>query len=85
MNEEQIKLNLEKIDFQCQKCSNCCRKEPGAVFLTKTDIENIIKNLNITFNEFYEKCTETVYKDDKKLLILKEKPNYDCIFWNNGC
>ncbi|HOV14077.1 MAG TPA: YkgJ family cysteine cluster protein [Spirochaetota bacterium] len=77
--------NIENIDFSCQKCSNCCRIDPGAVFLTEEDVKNIAKNIGTTIEKFLKECCRSLEKDGRFVASLKEKPNYDCIFWNNGC
>lgn len=30
-------------------------------------------------------CRKAPYYGGKTVLALREKTNYDCIFWNNGC
>jgi len=85
ISSENIKRRLSKLDFSCNRCSNCCRNEPGSVYLTKKDIDNLSTFLILSKNEFVKEYCRTVIKDDKKVLALLEKTNYDCIFWNNGC
>lgn len=76
---------LKKIDFKCKQCSNCCRKEPGIVLLTKEDVNKIANALEMTIKDFIQECCRSVYRDEKVYISLNEKSNYDCIFWNNGC
>ncbi len=83
--DKKIYSFINTIDFECQRCSNCCRKEPGAVFLTEEDLNSICKLLQITQIEFIKKYCRGLYKNDKFVLSLLEKINYDCIFWDNGC
>ncbi|OHD13659.1 MAG: hypothetical protein A2086_01060 [Spirochaetes bacterium GWD1_27_9] len=83
--KEAILKRLSKLDFNCEKCSSCCRYESGAVFLTLDDVKKICDNLSISIDKFLVECCRGLYKDDKFVVALKEKPNYDCIFWNNGC
>lgn len=77
--------NIKNLDFSCQRCSNCCRLEPGAVFLTQEDAENISEILNLSLNDFLTKYCREIYKGKIPVVALKEKKNYDCILWNNGC
>lgn len=77
--------NIKNLDFSCQRCSNCCRLEPGAVFLTQEDADNISKSLGLSLNDFLTKYCRELYKGDIPVVALKEKKNYDCILWNGGC
>ncbi|HPO48761.1 MAG TPA: YkgJ family cysteine cluster protein [Spirochaetota bacterium] len=77
--------NIENTDFSCQKCSNCCRIEPGAVFLTEEDVIRIAKNLKLPVLTFLKECCRSLEKDGKFVAALKERANYDCVFWNDGC
>ena len=85
INEKKLYSFLAKIDFNCQKCSVCCRIDPGAVFLTKHDVDKISKNLCLNINEFLKEYCRGIDKGFKTMVSLKEKLNYDCIFWDNGC
>jgi len=76
---------LENYDFKCQQCSVCCRHEPGAVFLTKEDVIKIHTKLDLTLSEFLKKYCRSLEKNNKNVAALKEKSNYDCIFWDSGC
>ncbi len=72
--------------FSCEGCSNCCRYEPGYVFLSRRDIYRLASFLHATYKEITEKYCRPVAIHDIKRLSLKEKQNYDCIFWeNNRC
>ena len=86
-NHDKINNNafLKDIDFKCQKCSVCCRIYPGAVYLTDKDISKILKFIKIKKLDFFKKYCRPIEKNGIKLLSLKEKSNFDCIFWNNGC
>ena len=84
--ETDIYKLLDKMDFSCQRCSKCCRIDPGAVFLTKTDLENISNHLSLSNEQFLKKYCRTIIKSNKIVISLLEKPNYDCIFWDKkGC
>lgn len=84
-NEKSIIAFLDKIDFECQRCSSCCRHEPGAVFLTENDVEKIYGSLKINKDEFLKRYCRGLHYKNNIYVSLKERSNYDCIFWNNGC
>jgi Fe-S-cluster containining protein len=72
--------------FSCTRCSACCRFEPGYVFLSKIDADILAGFLNMDYTEFIETyCRWITGYGGKARLSLKEKANYDCIFWKKGC
>jgi Fe-S-cluster containining protein len=72
--------------FTCIRCSACCRYQPGFVFLSKKDVEILAAEAKIGYNEFIEVyCRWIPQGGGMERLSLKEKSNYDCIFWNEGC
>jgi len=76
----------EGLQFSCTQCSNCCRNEPGYVYLSKKDLTNLCECFNINSEEFTQTYCRTVpYHDGTDVLCLKEKLGYDCILWDNGC
>ncbi|MCG8570520.1 MAG: YkgJ family cysteine cluster protein [Spirochaetes bacterium] len=83
--EKRIYTLLKSLDFSCTQCSNCCRHDPGVVMLTKEDVTNLKNHLKLSLSEFINQCCEKVHKNNRIHLTLKEKSNFDCIFWNNGC
>lgn len=84
LNKQTIS-NLKEMDFQCQRCSNCCRHDEGYVFLTKENALAIADHLKMTLKEFINQCCRIIDHPQGHVLCLKEKRNYDCIFWSNGC
>lgn len=79
-------LNIIKsISFKCVRCSDCCRIDPGAVMLTQDDLKKISSYLKISESQFIKDYCRPIYKGINKIVSLKEKSNYDCIFWNDGC
>lgn len=74
------------LNFQCQRCSHCCKDEPGFVYLSKIDLQNLLACYNLTKEEFIKKyCRFVPYYDGSEVLCLLEKENYECILWDNGC
>ncbi len=73
------------LKFSCQRCSGCCRHEPGYVFLSEEDLRQMCSKLNLTRNKFISKYCSVVNLGGFKRLTLVEKANNDCIFWDKGC
>jgi Fe-S-cluster containining protein len=72
--------------FSCVRCSRCCRVDPGFVFLRKNDVELLVGALKMKYTEFIKRyCRWTPNAGGGEQLSLKEKTNYDCIFWAAGC
>ena len=73
--------------FSCKRCSACCRFEAGYVFLSGKDrvlLEDYLKIGSREFSNTY--CRWVTLDDGKEHLSLKEKSNFDCIFWTeDGC
>ena len=71
--------------FSCNQCSDCCRKPPALVLLSGTDLERLAKWAGVTEEQFtLMYCRWIPLDDGYDYLSLREKKNYDCIFWNNG-
>src|SRR5574344_288995 len=74
------------LHFSCQKCSHCCRIDPGFVYLSQSDLTNLCQWFKFTQEQFISMyCRKVPYYDGTTVLSLREKKNYDCIFWDNGC
>jgi len=76
--------------FSCQRCSACCRFESGYVYLSRQDVSLLRTALDMPYDKFIEKyCRWVPEWNGKSRLSLKEKRNYDCIFWSKehgeGC
>jgi Fe-S-cluster containining protein len=73
--------------FTCQSgCRYCCAVEPGFVFLSYSDIEKLIKHLQISSKQFLEEYCRKVPFGSFDYVSLNERPNHDCIFLNEkGC
>ena len=72
--------------FSCQKCSSCCRFDPGIVNLSEQDMEKLEKWANLGRDAFISSYCRWVPKGDGyEYLCLLEKPGFDCILWDKGC
>jgi Fe-S-cluster containining protein len=72
--------------FTCTRCSLCCTRDEGYVFLTDPDVERLFRALSMKRGEFVDVyCRWVEFGGGRKLLSLKEKLNNDCIFWKDGC
>ncbi len=78
------KFFTKGLRFECTRCTRCCRFEPGYVFLSKRDIKRISEELNLKISDFIDTYCRRVWIDGGVKISLKEKSNYDCIFWENG-
>jgi uncharacterized protein len=70
--------------FECTGCSNCCRHEPGYVFLTAADLSTLSAELDVTREEFVGTYCRSIDLGGFSRLSLTEKSNYDCVFWRDG-
>ena len=76
--------------FSCKRCSACCRFESGFVFLSRNDVSALKAELKLGNEEFFKLYCRWVPSLNGNLrLSLKEKTNFDCIFWSlergGGC
>lgn len=76
----------EGLRFECKRCSHCCRAEPGFVFLSQSDLTKLCKWFNLNEERFIKTyCRFVPRGGGEAVLSLREKRNYDCILWNDGC
>lgn len=74
------------LKFECRRCSDCCRISPGYVYLSKKDLTSLRDWFKIGEDEFIGKyCRWVQYYGTREALCLREKGNYDCVLWENGC
>lgn len=76
--------------FGCVRCSACCRFDPGTVSLSENDVQRLLEWSKLgrdAFVEAYCRWVPWPLPDGTpaERLCLKEKANYDCIFWDGGC
>lgn len=68
--------------FECVRCGECCRGEPGYVWVRDPEIVAIARALCLSRAEFLERYCRKVFGD----ISLIEHPNGDCVFWTpRGC
>jgi len=70
--------------FSCTRCSRCCRHTPGYVFLSERDLERIARALGLDTVETRRRYCRAVRIGAFSRVSLKEKPNLDCILWEDG-
>ena len=72
--------------FSCIRCSACCRFESGYVFLSRKDVNSLKAALNMGYEDFTKVYCRWIPSANGELqLSLKEKSNYDCVFWDGKC
>ena len=74
------------LQFECTRCSNCCRHEPGYVFLSEDDMRGIVNATGLVRTDVISTYCRRVDMGITTRISLKEKDNYDCVFWEeSGC
>ncbi len=73
------------LKFECTQCHACCRHDPGYVFLSRQDLDVLAAGVGLDPAAFVERFARWVDLGSGPVLSLREKPNYDCIFWDQGC
>lgn len=73
------------LQFECTQCHACCRHDPGYVFLSRPDLETLARGRGLSPEAFVEAYCRWVDLGHGPVLSLKEKKNYDCVFWDQGC
>lgn len=74
------------LHFSCERCSFCCGHSPGFVYLSMRDLKALCAHLDMKVSEFVRSyCRWADYYDGAQVLALRERPNYDCILWKDGC
>jgi Fe-S-cluster containining protein len=72
--------------FSCTRCSSCCRFVPGYVFLTEADLKRLQWGTGLSRSELLTAYCRQVNVNGIMRLSLKEKNNFDCVFWEEkGC
>ena len=84
MQKEEAPFYAKGLRFQCTNCSNCCRHDPGYVFLNEEDRQALMSITKLSRRDFISTYCRIVDIHGFKRVSLIEKPNYDCIFWADG-
>ncbi|MDR0601701.1 MAG: YkgJ family cysteine cluster protein [Treponema sp.] len=72
--------------FSCRRCSSCCRYESGFVFLSEKDVRVLSAACTMEYADFVKTwCRWIPSGGGRDRLSLREKTDYDCIFWKDGC
>ena len=80
------KFYKDGLKFSCRQCSFCCTGFPGVVLLSEEDLKRLSDWAGLTTEQFTLAFCRWIKDDDgKEYLSLREKQNYECIFWKNGC
>ena len=69
----------EGLQFECTRCGNCCTGSPGSVRVSREEIELLAKDFNLKPKEFRARFTRRL---PDGAISLIEKPNRDCVFWD---
>jgi len=71
------------IFHECQRCTACCRW-PGQVRLTGAEISRLAAFKDLSEFDFIQRYTRL--RQDRRCLVLEDKPNGECIFLEgNDC
>ena len=73
----------EGLRFRCERCGDCCRGEPGFVWVKFDEAQAIAQHLGMSFSEFEQSFLRRV----GRRMSLIERDNGDCVFWDGavGC
>ena len=65
------------LHFQCQRCGNCCRGEPGYVWTSHEEIKNISLHLGLQVEEFARRHLKRI----GRRFSLRELAGGDCVMY----
>jgi Fe-S-cluster containining protein len=68
------------LTFACTSCGDCCRGE-GFVWVERSEIEAVAQFLDLELDAFGRRYLRRVGRK----VSLVEKPNDDCVFFDEGC
>ena len=76
------KWYAEGLRFECQRCGDCCRGQPGYVWVMPEEAKEIAEFLSLPREEFAEKYLRKAGSHDS----LTELPDGRCAFYGEeGC
>ncbi|MDR1377863.1 MAG: YkgJ family cysteine cluster protein [Synergistaceae bacterium] len=76
--EDGVRWWASGLRFECVGCGRCCRGEPGAIFFTPEEGEQIRASLGLREDEFLK--TYVTGKWGRPSFV--ERRNGDCVFYN---
>ena len=68
------------LSFTCTQCGECCRGDPGYVWVTVKDVALMAKEFGMSPEEFFQRHVRQVEGG----YSLKELPNGDCVMYEEG-
>ena len=74
----------EGLRFECTRCSRCCRHAPGYVFLTLADLKRMAEAKRLNAVRFFEVYCREIDLYGISRVSLREREDYDCVFWEQG-
>lgn len=80
MNEPSQPWFQNGLRFRCTQCGNCCTGEPGFVWLSEAEIDNISAHIQEPREVFLAIYTKKAHRGP----TLREKSNGDCVFFQSG-
>jgi len=79
-------FTTEGLRFECTGCRYCCGVEPGFVFITAEDLQQLCEFTKLNSQEFIKKYCRKVPMGSISYVSLLEKEHNDCIFLTSqGC
>jgi len=67
--------------FSCQQCGQCCTGEPGTIYLSGKDTQNIADFLHISIQDLIRQALYPL----KDCFSIREDRNGACLFYDQGC
>ena len=81
---DQRPFYADGLRFDCTRCQRCCRLQPGYVFLSQSDLDQLAAFLELPVEEVRVRYCREVEVGGVSRLSLQEHANYDCVFWGEG-
>lgn len=69
------------IRFSCQKCGTCCTGEPGTIYVSSQEIQQIADFLHLSVQDL---INQALYPYTNSYSI-KERLEGSCFFYDRGC
>ena len=67
--------------FSCQQCGKCCTGEPGTIYVSALDIDNIAAFLGLSVRILVQRSLRP-YRDS---YTIQELQDGSCLFYEKGC